>query len=98
MIIHPYITRGNIVLYSPEGRADVQITVTVHDVLALHDEAVVKYADGTFELVGFARISPMPAERMKPVASIRQVVREFEKNGGDVSRLGEFKRKHVVAR
>lgn len=96
MIIHPHITPGNLVVYSPEGRDDIQISVTVHSVMEPQQQAVVKYSDGTFELVDYARLAPMPPERMAPVASIRQVVKEFEKNGGNVSDWQRLARKHGV--
>jgi len=94
MIIHPHITPGNLVLYSPPGRDDVQITVTVHSVLAMHEEAVVEYSDGKVELVDFARLQPMAPERMAPVVSIRQVANEFAAAGGDISGFERWKRRH----
>jgi hypothetical protein len=96
VIIHPHITPGNLVLYSPPDRDDVQITVTVLCVAHPGDEVVVKYGDGTVQQVDFSRLQPMAPERMAPVVSIRQVASEFAANGGDISGFERWKRKHGV--
>lgn len=83
MIIRPYIRVGNMVVYSPEGRDDVHISVTVYRVVGR--QVIVEFADETLRLVDVDRLSPMPESRMKPTVSIVQVVDEFEANGGDVS-------------
>jgi len=97
VIIHPHITPGNLVVYSPPGRDDVQISVTVR-AEEWRGETVIQFADGTIKAVDVERLAPMPAERMAPVASIRQVVKEFAKNGGDVSNWERLARKHGVGR
>jgi hypothetical protein len=100
MIVRPYIRPGNMVLYSPEGRDDVQISVKVDQVVRAGRGAFIEYADKTLELVDVTRLSPMPAARMKPVASIRQsldeVIAEYEANDGDINALARLKRKHGI--
>lgn len=99
MIVRPYIRVGNMVLYSPEGRDDVQISVKVDQVVRAGRGAFIEYSDGSLELVDCDRLQPMPAARMKPVASIRQqtledVVDEFASVGGSTDGFERWKRKH----
>lgn len=97
MIVRPYLVPGNLVVYQPPGRDDIQITVTVRQVLR-NGWVVIEYRDGTKRMCRNGEIHPMPESRMKPVASIRmdELVAEYEAMDGDVSSYERLKRKHGV--
>lgn len=98
MIVRPYIRPGNMVVYSPPKRADIEISVRIERVDRLLG-VWISYADGTRALVAPESLHPMPAERMQPVASIVQledVIAEYEAMDGDVSAADRLKRKHGV--
>lgn len=94
MIVRPYLTVGNQAIYSPAGREDIQITVTVRQVVRKGQWAIVAYRDGAKRLCRAEQLHPMPEARMKPVVSIRQVVEEYEAMDGDVSSYERLKKKH----
>lgn len=95
MIVRPYIKPGNMVVYSPPGRDDVRITVTVVSFDPLIG-VFIEYAGGVRALVDESRLFPMPEVRMQPVVSIRQVVDECAANGMDVSSYERLAKKHGV--
>lgn len=98
MIVRPYIHPGNMVVYSPPHRDDVEISVRVEQV----DRLVgvwISYLDGSRALVAPENLHPMPAERMQPVVSIVQledVIAEYEAMDGDVSAADKLKRKYGI--
>jgi len=97
MIVRPYISVGNMVLYSPPGRDDMQISVRIEEIDPLVG-VWIEYADKSRALVDMKRLSAMPESRMRPVASIRQpleyIVDEFAAAGGSVEGFARWKRKH----
>ena len=96
MIVRPYLTPGNQVIYSPAGREDIQITVTVRQVIRKGQWAIVAYRDGAKRLCRVEQLHPMPEARMKPVVSIRQVVEDFGARGGDVGSYERLTKKNGV--
>lgn len=98
MIIRPYIQPGNMVVYSPPNRDDVEISVRVESIDPLVG-VWIAYAGNHRALVDPKRLFPMPEARMQPVASIVQletIIAEYEANDGDVSAADRLKRKHGV--